>query len=398
MGSAQRSIDSPQSALQERLWIESDVMGSGHSLSHADEQTARSGQCGLTPSGDTGPAPAPHGRREDDRRGGPAAERPPEERERTDPDDKGASEVDDDGEWGRLTADQRLEEDGSERNERRLTVEELTALTAVGGSLTLVLSVTYDWGFLSALGISMADAPTSLADHLGSWLKWAPRYAILIAAVVLARLSLVRAVLDHIPPAVYNSLPTRPQWTKSRRRTYVLVAVAVFILWLLIGGSPLVLVTSAIICWIILVDWITDHPLLTPPRNVLFLIRLAPVLALMFFIFGYLSPDRAERRTMPTAYVQIHSDNTSGSTLEERNVIRSFANWMLVQRQDDTQMDWVRMEQVDRIEVHPNVRFRGLLCGFFDFWCRSHTLTPDRLKSPGQDVSVPSTSGVPVTR
>ena len=27
------------------------------------------------------------------------------------------------------------------------------------GDSRLVLSVTYDWGFLSALGISMADAP-----------------------------------------------------------------------------------------------------------------------------------------------------------------------------------------------------------------------------------------------
>lgn len=391
-------MDSPQPALQERSWIELDVMESGHSLAHADERTARSGQCGLTPSGDAGPAPAPHGRREDDRREGPAAERRPEEREGTDPDGEGASEVDDDGARGRLTEDKRLEEEGSERNERRLTLEELTALTAVGGSLTLVLSVTYDWGFLSALGISMGDAPTSLADHLGSWLKWAPRYAILIAVVVLARLSFVRTVLGLIPSAVYNSLPTRPRWTKSKRRTYVLVAGVAFILWLLIGGSPALLAISAMFFWMVLVDWITEHPLLTLPRSVSFLVRLAPVLALMFFTFGYWSLDRADGRTMPKAYVQIHSASSSESALAERYVVRSFANWLLVQSQDRTQVDWVRMEQVDRIEVHPNVRVPGLLCGVFDFWCRSHTLTPDRLERPGQDVGVSSTSGVGVTR
>ena len=382
--SAQPSMDSSQLALQERPWIEPDMMESGHSLAHADERTARSGQCGLKPSGDAGPARAPHGHRGDE----------------PDPDAEGAKEVDGDGAQGGLTEDQGLEEDGGESNERRLTIEKLAALAAVGGSLTLVLSVIYDWGFLSALGISMADAPTSLADHLGSWLEWAPRYVILMTFVVLYRLSAVRTVLGLIPSSVYDSLPTRPRWTKSkrRRRAAELVAGAAFILWLLIGGSPALVVIPGIIYGMILVDWITDHPLLTPPRGVLFLVRLAPVLVLLFFTFGYWSLDRAVGRTMPKAYVQIHSANTSGSALAERYVVRSFANWLLVQGPDRTQVDWVRMEQVDRIEVHPNVRLPGLLCGVFDLWCRSHTLTPDRPERPGQDVGVSSTSGVGVKR
>lgn len=196
----------------------------------------------------------------------------------------------------------------------------------------------------------------------------------MMTVVVLAALSRVRAVLELIPSAVSSSLWTRPRWTKSKKRSAVLVSRAAFVLWLLIGGRPALLVISAIIYWVYAVDWITDHPLLTPPRSVLFLVRLAPVLVLLFFTFGYWSLDRVGRSTMPKAYVQIHSANTSESALVERYVIRSFANWLLVQDQDRTQVDWVRMEQVDRIEVQPDVRFPGLLCSVFGLWCRGHTL------------------------
>ena len=52
--------------------------------------------------------------------------------------------VDGDRAWGGMTADQLLEEDGSEGNERRLTLEKLAALTAVVGSLSLVGLATND--------------------------------------------------------------------------------------------------------------------------------------------------------------------------------------------------------------------------------------------------------------
>ena len=337
-------------------------MESGHSVGHVDEET--------TPSASARPAPAVQRDSGEARRGDPGAERRADEREGSDPDEKGAAEVGGDGARNGSTEDQRLQEDVSERNERRLTLEQLTALTAVVGSLTLVLSVIYDWGFLSALGISIADAPTSLADHLGSWLEWAPRYAILMALVVLHRLIRVRAVFEIMPAAVSSSLPTKLRWTKRKRRASIPVAVAMFILWLLIGGSPALLAISAIILWMILVDWITDHPQLTPPRSVLFLVRIAPVLVLLFFTFGYWSLDRVDRRTMPKAYVQIRSADVAGSPWSERYVLRSFANWLLVQDHGRTQVDWVRMEQVDRIEVHPEVRFPGLLCDVLGLWCR----------------------------
>ena len=53
-----------------------------------------------------------------------------------------------------------------------LTIERIGAIVAVVASLSLLLSFVYDWGFLSALGISFEDAPTSLSDHISSWMVW----------------------------------------------------------------------------------------------------------------------------------------------------------------------------------------------------------------------------------
>lgn len=41
-------------------------------------------------------------------------------------------------------------------------------------ALSFLLSVDYDWGYLGALGLSFADVPTTISDHVRSALVWAP--------------------------------------------------------------------------------------------------------------------------------------------------------------------------------------------------------------------------------
>jgi len=48
------------------------------------------------------------------------------------------------------------------------------SLVTLCGTLSLVASVIYDWGYLLALGTGFAVVPTSLVDHARSALLWLP--------------------------------------------------------------------------------------------------------------------------------------------------------------------------------------------------------------------------------
>lgn len=51
-----------------------------------------------------------------------------------------------------------------------------------------MFSLFYEWGFLVALGFRFVESPTTLADHLGSWLEWLPWIAITLMSVTLFEL------------------------------------------------------------------------------------------------------------------------------------------------------------------------------------------------------------------
>lgn len=88
--------------------------------------------------------------------------------------------------WGEMGSE--------ERRWRPLTLEKLPPLTAVFASWSLVVSVAFDWGFFSALGIKFAHAPTTLSDHLSSWLVWATlSYMPIPLAYVIYRMICLRA-------------------------------------------------------------------------------------------------------------------------------------------------------------------------------------------------------------
>ena len=100
------------------------------------------------------------------------------------------------------------------------------------------------------------------------------------------------------------------------------------------------------------------------------LLVMVPASVFAFFGIGYGYPDRAQDDTMPRAFIRLPAgDAGEGSVVGEAYVLRSFANWVLVQDRDGTQVNWVRVERVDRIGVRPADRFPGLLCGVFGAWC-----------------------------
>ena len=241
-----------------------------------------------------------------------------------------------------------------------MTIDRLGAISAVIASFSLALSFAYDWGFFSGLGISFAEAPTALTDHLRTWLVWLP---VMVPGLLLV---LVLEVLTRRD----ESGMRQDEITKSHQRSMRLVkwiGPGSLAIWLLMGDTFL-LVLGAGVCWMWFMTWVFRHPILKlkyPPLFKLIAV-VGPQLLAGFYWMGYSAstPDYFDVK----AHVESEEDGLDiNSSFEEVNVLRSFDGWLVVLDVGDG-VRWVRSEQVQRIEVLRQERssFSGLLCIYFN--------------------------------
>lgn len=251
-------------------------------------------------------------------------------------------------------------------------LEKTAAVITVIVPLGLAMSFAYDWGFFSALGLRFADAPTSIPDHLRTWLVWSP--AIIPAVLVLLGFELLtrRIELGRTEEEIValSPFPARTKFFRSLPWKLIRwTCVAILAAWILVGYN-LLLGLAATVCWIWLMEWVFSHPDLLRRHSlwVILTVVLAPAALIFFFSLGYRSVNL--NKNDMTAYVEIFNDvvdsANAGPVLVETDVMRSFGSWLLVREKSGTML-WIRSDRVDRMELAVDrQRFRGVLCSLAD--------------------------------
>lgn len=253
----------------------------------------------------------------------------------------------------------------------KASLERLAAVSALATSFALALSFTYDWGFLSALGISFASAPTLISDHLRTGLLWAAR---LVPGVFLVLVfDLLTSRLDHglTEEEIIEASPD-PERARKRinrpRKVLAYTCIAGLAVWLItgIGGSPWF---PAMICWMWFIGWVMKHPLVKARRSVTFWLFafVGPPALMLFFSMGSQDARSAVSHDPPaTAHIQFcESGVEMCPATAKAGVLRSFQGWLLVR--DSTAVYWVKSDHVQRIDVSDQGQssFSGLMCVFF---------------------------------
>ena len=258
-----------------------------------------------------------------------------------------------------------------DRNDSLQTIERMGVVLAVGASLSMLVSFVYDWGFLSALGISFGDAPTSLSDHVASWMGWAP---ILVPGIFFTfAFSLFAKRLDTRKD---GTVVDRDRWWTHRDPLLILFGVGPIVLWLLVGSRfPW---WALLFVWIIFVSWTSARPItmLTVSPNMMRNLTAISILSVWLFLAIYIAGRNAvdlEATEMEIHFVEYQTDSSGvSSVLQQGYVIRSFPNWLVVREADDrtSTVRWIRSDQVDRIEhsVDEVEPFSGVLCVLLN-WC-----------------------------
>ena len=135
-----------------------------------------------------------------------------------------------------------------------LTIERIGAIIAVATSLSLALSFVYDWGFLSALGMGFRDAPTSLSDHISSWMVWLQM--LLPAGFVMFSFTLVVKRLGYRKD---GSVGGRGRGWTYRAPLLIAVVVLPILLWLLFGSDFPWWTLSVL--WLLFLLWAFSRPI-----------------------------------------------------------------------------------------------------------------------------------------
>lgn len=248
------------------------------------------------------------------------------------------------------------------------------AISAAATGASLIVSAFYDWGFFFSLGISFAEAPTTIDDHLRSWLVWLPKVSLIILGPLLVEMLTRRVEKGMTEEEIVASAPDPQRTEKSRERPlYFLVVVAVIgiISWLLFGGP---LMHSAfwggVILWFAISYWIFSHPLVSQRHPKWFhsiFYWIPPILALSFY-FGFSSTNSIMKYDFEATH-KLQLENVAADVrLMNVSILRHFERYLLARNQDGIM--WVKTDKVRVIQQTTEIPFfAGIVCYYRESSC-----------------------------
>ena len=267
--------------------------------------------------------------------------------------------------------------EGSKSTPTRFSFERIGALAAAIAPISIIVSFVYDWGFFFALGVSFAEAPTTITDHVRSWLVWlpwlAPATIILFGIEFLTRRIERGMTEDEIVESSSNPSRTR-KLRNSPGRFISYLGPVMIICWLLFGDLfSDGFFAGLAICWFMFAASVLYHPTVKHlyPRSLSLCFFYIPAIAVFVFYWGYSSAHTKTAYT-PVSY-KIYTATASDSTKPSHiKLLRSFENWLLI-RDNNKRITWIRLGDISRMELvenrKPFVAFAGLVCVFWERLC-----------------------------
>ena len=221
--------------------------------------------------------------------------------------------------------------------------------------ISFVFSFFYDWSFLSELGFSFSETPTSITDHIRTGLVWLPTVIIFIVIIFAVEIRHILIEAGRTEEEINNS-NANPFKSKLLRDSILYISI---ILGGLAGGLAITLLDRPIslspyfifaFCWLVFATWVVRHPNL--PKCFSHLSKLIflfwPLIPVIFLALGQ-GDARYRLESAPNNH-RIHVSYNTSSSVMDTAIIRAFGDWLLV-RGKKGQVEWIKMDKVDRIEV-----------------------------------------------
>jgi len=209
-----------------------------------------------------------------------------------------------------------------------LSLEKAPALIAFFSAGVLAISITYDFGYLTYLGLSFSETPTTLADHIRSSLVWIPSTIIMIFGMLALELLNRRIEQGMTEEELIKTSPT-PKLTAWFRDSpkYPIMAFALFIPVSPFIGIDLPLqawMFGLVVLWTMLHNFFFNHERILHRTTKLFYLASRWVPAVIIFV-SFLGAIAAEKVPDGKRYVFEMGENKKTVVLA-----RSYDKYYLV--------------------------------------------------------------------
>jgi hypothetical protein len=272
----------------------------------------------------------------------------------------------------RKTTTNMTEIDNSQRQDITKSLEMIGKFLSLLVTGCFCLSVLYDLGYLSALGLGFSEVPTSLGDHLRSAIIWLPLLLVCILwGSMWLRLfsSLDHSALKRVEDSGKDLAQYLQAKVKTSFRVLFTVGMVLIVAWMVMGDrfQPIGLVGIFAIA-VLLIFKATNVSSLSPSRRKE--IRLSATasigLAILVFIFGSLAAGRAVGQSRKINMLTIKT--ASGNEVIKGVVLRTFERVVIVQN-EQREIVLFKADDIQQVNVGQPPLDHGWLCSKFRIGC-----------------------------
>lgn len=248
----------------------------------------------------------------------------------------------------------------------------ITKFLGVAAALLLVLSTSFDFSYLYALGLAFEDVPTSLTDHVRSALVWAPKAAVYILIIAIYDLTMRRMEGGRTEEELVNSSPN-PRFTrwfrKSPRYGFVALVALVVASDFFFTNSSRGLYIGALFAWGTLALWLVQHERLGQNFNQTTrpLFVMLPILGIWVGLLGYGQGRSALDQKAPFWAVNLKTD--AATRTQQFLGLRRFSTVTVLIAADRKVLVVPNETIASATLLHSPADAPGRLCAWFGWGC-----------------------------
>ena len=187
--------------------------------------------------------------------------------------------------------------DNNSENNQKLSsfLDTVAKMSGIAASMSLLLSIIYDYAYFNAINITFSDVPTSISDHLRTGLIWFPALFFGILMTTILELITLRFEKGMSEDEIISTSPDAQKTQKLRKapsKLYTGLAGLMILTYILMGenfthGLPI----AFCIIWFRIAIWINNHPRIIQRRSkvVWHIIYWLPALIILIYGMGYSS-------------------------------------------------------------------------------------------------------------
>ena len=192
---------------------------------------------------------------------------------------------------------------------------------ALISGLLFVFSLFWEWGYWSALEISLVEIPLAFEDMADSVIIWLPKSALLFFVIVVYILLTYRIEGFRSEEELLSISPRPIRFMRKYERVMwiVVIVIGICVQAYLYGKIPLILAfLGCMAIWMRFIPWFFNHPR-APKRNAFFyLLYFTPIMCMYFYMAGR---SVAEQIITESAQNPAHVFLKEGNGMREKRLI-----------------------------------------------------------------------------